>query len=869
MRLRKSKAGELGAEQSGIATFAGFRRFDLTQTHRFRNDKQHGENVASMRNTASDQPVSEEFLESLQPLSEEERTDPKFRFATIGVVSNLERFELNAAQAYAFAKHYGHVLVRWKLDLRGAASQELRGDLLDELYDDEAGLWGFFVRDAPAVITDNIAQEKGLVNGTQCTMHSLVLRDDATDDQARLDRACKGEVVTLSRPPISINVRPQVSTKFLDLLRPDSLVANEVVVPIKASSRSDEWSPTSVFAAMNGIGVKKVRKKKDGTSTKSKSSGLLTRNLSVVLGFAVTDYKLQGKSLDVLVLSLACRPFEPPIELDGLYVLASRVRTRAGLRVLKVSNWDHLRKLRPGPQLEVWDQAYDKGSGCFSAQKASVAVVKLAERLKKAAAAAKEQAKRGQRAKAKAKKPPAASKPSKAPKGTAMNTQQHQQQQQQQQQRKQALKKSLAPAGGKDAATKKRAAPPTRAPAGRTDRPHNCGPGGGDDDGRDLRRRMEHWLQSVTNKQNSCSFDVALKAWELAVAAFCLLRGGGEAVAPQHLPASISLSNQNGVRAAREAKVGEAMAHYLRCASAVAAASTLQTASLRELNAARDAVRNELNRASKILEMNGALITRRSAQTMTEEQMRVAVMRRERSVGGAQENLMRMLTLRSEGAEHEFLGGRTPVGRGCEACGAYEANTQSVDHRVHNLPANVLHMCDGDPIRAFGARYVQPFVLPHTPCRVGGAGIGCRREGHVYERSWFGAHSIAADAPPLLMLAWDLEAPQEDVNYMVNEPVHIRLSPDTTTLTTTEHGDLAFELDVLIYYTFAGVGHYVTVGRTPYGWVCWDGLWAGGRGCILAEAPTGSNQELRVANGGKTWVGYEPTLVIYRRVSCS
>ena len=61
-------------------------------THRFRNDKQHGENVASMRNTASDQPVSEEFLESLQPLSEEERTDPKFRFATIdpiGVVSNL------------------------------------------------------------------------------------------------------------------------------------------------------------------------------------------------------------------------------------------------------------------------------------------------------------------------------------------------------------------------------------------------------------------------------------------------------------------------------------------------------------------------------------------------------------------------------------------------------------------------------------------------------------------------------------------------------------------------------------------------------------------------------------------------------------
>ena len=74
------------------------------------------------------------------------------------------------------------------------------------------------------------------------------------------------------------------------------------------------------------------------------------------------DYKVQGRTLDKLVLSIGDRPFEPHLSLTSLYVLASRVRKRDHLRVL---HWDpstdapRLRALRHCPQLALWHAGYD------------------------------------------------------------------------------------------------------------------------------------------------------------------------------------------------------------------------------------------------------------------------------------------------------------------------------------------------------------------------------------------------------------------------------------------------------------------------------------------------------------------------------
>ena len=80
----KKHTNLLSAESNGVDMFQKFVRCDLTVTHRFRDDQTHGENVAAMRDTRSEQCVSDALLQSFVPLSDEERADPRYKFATIG-----------------------------------------------------------------------------------------------------------------------------------------------------------------------------------------------------------------------------------------------------------------------------------------------------------------------------------------------------------------------------------------------------------------------------------------------------------------------------------------------------------------------------------------------------------------------------------------------------------------------------------------------------------------------------------------------------------------------------------------------------------------------------------------------------------------
>ena len=147
---------------------------------------------------------------------------------------------------------------------------------------------------ARMVITDTgIAQTKGIVNGTSCLAHSLTPEGlTVSEFEAKLRAAGPGGIVTLHRPPRSINVRPIVCAKFEELLRPDSLDEADVVIPITwadAQVGDTPFVPTSLFAVQNGIGMPMRRKKKDGSMTKNRTSGLALKQHSVELAFAVTD----------------------------------------------------------------------------------------------------------------------------------------------------------------------------------------------------------------------------------------------------------------------------------------------------------------------------------------------------------------------------------------------------------------------------------------------------------------------------------------------------------------------------------------------------------------------------------------------------
>ena len=76
----------------------------------------------------------------------------------------------------------------------------------------------------------------------------------------------------------------------------------------------------------------------------------------------VTDYKVQGKTLDYFILCIGPRKeIRPTLSLTDLYVLVSRVRQGKRLYVLgfdpKVDG-DHLHKLKHSPVLGIWRAGY-------------------------------------------------------------------------------------------------------------------------------------------------------------------------------------------------------------------------------------------------------------------------------------------------------------------------------------------------------------------------------------------------------------------------------------------------------------------------------------------------------------------------------
>ena len=83
------------------------------------------------------------------------------------------------------------------------------------------------------------------------------------------------------------------------------------------SGNEREYRVSSLFAAMTGV---------------PRALHFVAGHLT--LAFAVTDSKLQGKTLNELMLSLAPRPFPPRLDLKGYYAIISRGRRITQLRAL-------------------------------------------------------------------------------------------------------------------------------------------------------------------------------------------------------------------------------------------------------------------------------------------------------------------------------------------------------------------------------------------------------------------------------------------------------------------------------------------------------------------------------------------------------
>ena len=242
--------------------------------------------------------------------------------------------------------------MRWRLPIADEAGLNLSDAELSSIYDSEPGLWGYFVEGMPVHLTKNIRPVRKLVNGSPGLQHSLSFENGDVPSELG-DALAEGgfRVVTLDRAPHSVNVRvggglwPGIELGDLSQ-RIESMVEGEQVVPILRASDLDEVKLRGFRAAEHDV------------------AWVFVKSHKYLPAFAMTDFKLQGRTLERLVVSLGDRPggCSPPMQMNSLYVLISRVTSFGGLRLLEPLDPKGLAKLCGlswSRDMYAWDNGYD------------------------------------------------------------------------------------------------------------------------------------------------------------------------------------------------------------------------------------------------------------------------------------------------------------------------------------------------------------------------------------------------------------------------------------------------------------------------------------------------------------------------------
>jgi hypothetical protein len=306
--------------------FKEFRRIEFTQQVRAADDIAHSTRLDFFRNPFhSLTPVSaSKILDHLKVISPNDMLrDPKFMSAPIICSDNVTRHAINKLRIVELAKRTRSPVIVFRLPLSNysktafTASSLRTGKPYETLLDEHDNLSFYFVPGAPVMCKDNVSPCFGIANGTQAVLHSLSLNPEKVDvDEvwSNIHNASPGELFYLDELPLSVNI--VLNNASLEFDPNTSLLSDVQVVPMLLNTRSH-------------------RKLK--VAGKSKLRQLTYYDFGVDLAFAMTYFKVQGLTLDRVILDLNTTVM-PKINVAALYVGLSRVRCADHIRVLPVTN---------------------------------------------------------------------------------------------------------------------------------------------------------------------------------------------------------------------------------------------------------------------------------------------------------------------------------------------------------------------------------------------------------------------------------------------------------------------------------------------------------------------------------------------------
>jgi hypothetical protein len=335
----------------GTALFQQYKKIELVNQQRLQCDTEeelaHVHNIELLRKS-EDFPITKEFISSMKIFSPVDLlNDQKWFTAPIAVNGNEQRMAFNVSQACRFGRVKNHKLIRWKKRL---VTKDMSADWFDDFYESNLDLYDYFICGAPAYLTWNLDPQLRLANGTSCVMHSLVFENDQIREivAREINNAAPGDIVTLDgdKIPVAINCDFDSRTITADNWPANcSLLTDKVLVPIffgNATMKKKLPGKLGQFVHFNGFPVE--------------------------LGFSVTYHKLEGKTLDHVILDLNPYPAKRcPLTFHAFYVGVTRVRCLENLRILLPSSFNALKYLNANttfnkinPSLKIWLSGFNE-----------------------------------------------------------------------------------------------------------------------------------------------------------------------------------------------------------------------------------------------------------------------------------------------------------------------------------------------------------------------------------------------------------------------------------------------------------------------------------------------------------------------------
>ena len=324
------------AYRNGANLFMKFRLVRLKGQERA--DTKFETFLKPLRDTSRKMPITRSWVKKLMTLTTKDiRDDPTWAFATVAVTGNDERLAITKAQVKRFGWMRNEPVLQWVCPERiGKVQQEPRGKKQKIAYTYRdldidpsflkgkySALLGFFVRGAPCVLSENLCTALGYAKGTQGILESAIWdpKDGEVPDLKSLPRG----VVTTVRQPAFLLVRVKGN-----------------LIPI---------------GTYNGKIEDKKKQRHLRKSKRTKKRVTIFRKHPVDLLFAVTYHKLQGVTLNKLVLTINKHPNRLlRLVLSSLYVGISRVHKMSEVRVLPYTDEDvdYLVSLKFDDLLSAW-----------------------------------------------------------------------------------------------------------------------------------------------------------------------------------------------------------------------------------------------------------------------------------------------------------------------------------------------------------------------------------------------------------------------------------------------------------------------------------------------------------------------------------